>query len=332
MIHSTLTIAYLLFTAPYNLNPPEIQILIQSGLEYAYIEKFDSAQTYFDKIIESYPENPAGYFFKAALLQLKMMDQCHYAEEKEYLSLMKQIITYTEKILEEEKNVWAEFYLGSSYINSAFHEGSKNNYFEAFKYSVKGGKILHGIIKNNPTFFDAYFGAGASEYFWARATRYLPILKLADGKIDEAIRKLHIAAQKSLYSGQMSRNALAYIYGEENDFSNADAIIDSLLLDYPKSRIFLWNKANLEFKKKNFLHAAELYNNIFSMYYSHNNKNFANLAQCKLFIGKCFYELEEKDEAKKALKEVIGFKKYANKYPKIKDYCREAYALLSRIL
>ena len=331
MVYSSLITAYLLFTSVYNLNPPEVQILIQTGLDFSYVEEYDSAQIYFDEVIRLYPENPAGYFFKAALLQLKMMDQCQYLEEKEYLSLINQTIEYAGKFLEEEENLWAEFYLGSSYTYQAVYKGLKSDYFEAFKYGVKGGRILQGIIKKDSTFYDAYLGAGTFEYFWARAARYFPVLKLVGGDANEAIRKLHIASEKSLYSGPTAKNSLVFIYGEEGDFNKADSIIDSLLLKYPDSRTFLWNKAESEFNKKNYLVAADLYSDLFSIYNSQNNKNYANLAQCKLFTGKCFYKLKEEEKAKQALKKVISFKKYSDEYPQIKIYCQVAYGLLSRI-
>ena len=319
-------------STPYDLNTAEVQNLIHNGLEFAYVEEFDSGKVYFDKIIELYPTNPAGYFFKAALLQVKMMDECHFADEKEYLTLVKQAIKYSEKILEEENNLWAKFYLGSSHTYRAVYEGLKNNYLETFKYGVKGGRILQDIIKEDSTFYDAYLGAGFFEYFWARAARYLPILKLMGGDVDEALRKLHIAAEKSLYSGPTTKNYLVFIYGEEGQYDKASNIVDSLLLKYPKSKTFLWSKANLEFKKKDYNMAADLYHDLFVRYDEHNSKNYANLAQCKLFIGKCFYELEEKESAREALKEVVGYKKFSDQYPQIKGYCREAYGLLSRLL
>jgi len=320
---------YLLITAVY-LNPPEVQNLIQTGLNFAYVEDFDSASVYFDKVIEDYPDNPAGYFFKAALLQLRMMDGCHFNDEKEYLNLIKKVRTKCEEILNDEENLWAEFYLGSSFAYQAVYEGLKKNYLETFNYGVKGGRILQSIIKRDSLFYDAYLGAGTYEYFWARASRYLPFLKLTGGNVDEAIRKLHIAAEKSLYSGPTAKNSLAFIYGEEKKFEIATKIIDSLLLEYPASKTFHWNKAELEFKKKNYNVSLNTYKWLFDQYF--NNANYANLAQCKLYIGKCYYELENRTESKKALKEVIGYKKYQDKYPKIKEYCREAYSLLSRIL
>lgn len=330
--HCLLTIICCLFITASDLNPPEAQVLIQSGLEFAYVEEFDSARIYFDKIIQLYPENPAGYFFKVALLQVKMMDECQHTEEKEYFSIMRQAIKCAKKILNEEENLWAEFYLGSSYTYRAVYEGFKNNYLETFKYGVKGGRILQDIIKKDSTFYDAYLGAGTYEYFWARAARYIPFFNLADGDINEAIRKLHIAAEKSIYSKLTSENSLVFIYGEEKQYSKANNIMDSILSKYPDSRTLLWNKAKLEFKKKNYLVAADLYTNLFSIYDTLNNKNYSNLAQCKLFIGKCFYELEEKNKAKEALKDVIRYKEHSKKYPKIKGYCRDAYGLLSRLL
>ncbi|UCG92064.1 MAG: hypothetical protein JSV97_13585 [candidate division WOR-3 bacterium] len=315
-----------------DLNPPEVQVLIQSGLELAYVEAFDSAQIYIDEIIEAYPENPAGYFFRAALVQLYMMDACEYSKEKEYLSLIKETTKRAEEILKAEENLWAEFYLASTYAYRAVFEGYKKNYFETFRLGVKGGTMLQGIVRKDSTFYDAYLGAGTYEYFWARAARYLPILKLMGGDINEAIRKLHVAADKSIYAAPTARNSLAFIYGEEGEYDTAIDIIDSLLSEYPESKTFLWNKAFLEFNRENYLLAADLYAQLYARYDAENKKNYSNLAQCKLFVGKCLLELKEKEQARSALKEVIGFKKYSDTYPQIKDYCREAYGMLSRIL
>ncbi len=324
-----LSVCYLL-QATLELNPPEIQNLIKTGLEFSYIEQFDSADACFERIIEFCPDNPAGYFFKAALLQLKMMDACHFKEEKNYYMLMKEVRRICEKILQQKENIWAEFYLGSSYAYQAVYEGLKANYLETFNYGVKGGRILQSILKRDSLFYDAYLGCGTYEYFWARASRYLPFLKLGNGNVDEAIRKLHIAAEKSLYAGPTARNSLVFIYSEEKNFDIATRIIDSLLNEYPESKTFHWNKAELEFQKKNYTVAIETYQWLFSHYIT--EENYSNLAQCKLYIGKCHYEMGNRSDAKIALKEVIGYKKYQDEYPKIKEYCREAYSLLSRIL
>jgi len=330
MIASTAILCCVL-CAGSTINSEDVQVLIQQGLSHAYIDAFDSAHVYFDEIIARYPENPAGYFFKAALLQLIMMDMCHFKYEKEYLSLMKQTRNTANAILSQDDDPWASFYLGSSYTYQAVYEGLQGNYFETFQIGVKGGKMLQDIIERDSTFYDAYLGAGTYEYFWARAARYLPVLKLGGGNVQEALRKLHIAAQKSLYGAPTAYNSLAFMYGEEGNFSEADRYIDTMLQQYPQGRTFIWNKAELEYKKGDFQSALIYYEWLFDAYDSIDTKNYANLAQCRLYIGKCYYETGDKTKAKEAMKDVIGYKRFSDEYPKIKTYCREAYGLLSRI-
>jgi len=323
--------AFLLISS-FLTNPPEVESLTKLGLEYAYVEKFDSAGIYFDEIIRNHPNNPAGYFMSGALLQLKMMDECRFDEEKQYFALMRQAIKCAETILEDEYDPWAKFYLASSYVYQAVYKGYRKDYLETFKLGVKGGMMMQELIREDTTFYDAYLAAGTFEYFWARAARYLPFLNLGGGDIKGAIEKLHIAAERSRYSGPTARNSLVFIYGEENEYERAEAIIDSLLNEYPASRTFLWNKAELEFKNKKFRVAAGIYQELYARYEVLNDKNYANLAQSRLYIGKCFAELGEKDEARRNLKEVIRYKEFSDMYPQINGYCREAYALLNRLL
>jgi tetratricopeptide (TPR) repeat protein len=325
-------IPFLLLSVSLDLNPPEIESLIKTGLEYAYVEQFDSAQTYFDEVIVKYPLNPAGYFLKAALFQLKMMDECQFEEEDEYYSLMRESIKRAEVIISEEGNLWAKYYLANAYTYQAVYKGFRKEYFETFKLGVKGGRMMQDLVREDSTFYDAYLAAGTFEYFWARASRYLPILNLGGGNIDGAIEKLRIAAEKSIYSGPTARNSLVFIYGEENRFELAGRIIDSLLAEYPASRTFLWNKAELEFKRENYRAAVIVFGELYERYDAHNEKNYANLAQCRLYIGKCFAALGDKDSARANLKEVIRLKEHSDEYPQINGYCRDAYALLNRLL
>ena len=322
----------LLLLVSIQLNPPEVEHLIKSGLEYSYVEKFDSAQYYFNLVKEKYPDNPAGYFFDAALIQLKMMDECQFLEEEKYYSLMRQTINLSEILLSENTNMWAKFYLANAYIYQAVYKGFRKDYFETFKLGMKGGKMMQDVVKEDSTFYDAYLAAGTFEYFWARASRYLPFLNLGGGDVEGAIGKLNIAAEKSIYSGPTARNSLVFIYGEEGRFNLAEEIIDSLLVEYPTSKTFKWNKAELEFKRRDFRTAAVVFEDLYDHYDAHNEKNYANLAQCRLYLGKCFVELGEKDKARANLKEVIRLKEYSDRYPQINGYCREAYALLNRLL
>ncbi len=325
-------ISILLLSLALDINPPDVEQAIRSGLEYAYVEQFDSARFYFDGVVQDHPQNPAGYFMNAALLQLKMMDECRFDVEDEYFRTMRKAIERAEEILAAENNSWARFYLASAYTYQAVYKGFRKDYFETFKLGVKGGRMMQELLRDDPSFYDAYLACGTYEYFWARASRYIPFLNLGGGDVDGAITKLRIAAEKSLFSGPTARNSLVFIYSEEGHYDKADSIVDGLRAEYPASKTFLWNEADLEFRKKNYQAAAALYDELYSRYDSANNKNYANLAQCRLSMGKCYAELGDKERARKNLKDVIKMNEHARDYPQIKTYYREAYALLNRLL
>jgi len=323
----------LLFGLAIDINSSDVEQLIRAGLEYAYTEQFDSASMYFDEIMSKYPQNPSGYFMKAALLQLKMMDACRFEIENEYMLLMRKAASRAQEVLDDnEEDLWAEFYLANTYVYQAVYRAFRKDYFETFKLGVKGGRMMQALVRRDSTFYDAYLSAGTFEYFWARASRYLPFFNLGGGDVEGAIEKLHAAAEKSLYSGPTACNSLAFIYGEEGEYQKAVRIIDSLLVQYPGSRTFMWNKAELEFNNKNFWEAVELFAELHARYDAMNDKNYANLAQCRLYIGKCFVEMGDKANARENLKEVIKYKEHWDEYPQIRGYSREAYSLLSRLL
>jgi hypothetical protein len=210
------------------------------------------------------------------------------------------------------------------------YEGTKRNYLETFNYGLRGGRMMQALLKKDTTFYDAFLAVGTFEYFWARAGRYLPILKLAGGDANEAIRKLRVAAEKSLFSGPTAENSLAFVFTEEGDYGKARRYADTLLIRYPKSKTFMWNKAGLEFRDKNYAAAAESYQRLFQAYEPLDN--FANMCQCKLFMGKCYNALQDREKARQALKDAINYRKHSDAYPQIKAYVREAYSILSKIL
>jgi tetratricopeptide (TPR) repeat protein len=139
-----------------------------------------------------------------------------------------------------------------------------------------------------------------------------------------------VAAENSCYSGPTAENSLTFVYTEEGYYDKARQFADTLLARYPRSKTFQWNKAGLEYRDKNYAAAAESYQRLFEGYESLNN--YANLCQCKLFIGKCYYALKDKEKARQALKDAIYYQKYSGSCPQIKNYVREAYSLLSKII
>lgn len=309
-----------------DLNPPEIEPLVLNGLRYAYTESFDSAAVWFDSIQRVYPENPSGWFYKAALVQVYMMDGCRTDRELEYSQLIDSTIAKATRYLGDGSNPWAQYYLGSAHMYSAIHEGSKKNYWAAFSLGMKGGKMLKKLIETYPEFYDAYLGAGSFDYFWARASRYLPVLKLI-GDFTKGVEEIKVARAKGAYSRITAQNALVWIYTQEGKYAEGLRLADDLVAQYPSSRTFLWSRAGIRYANRKYEDALADYERLYAIYDAAAEKNYANLAQGKLYAGKCLFELGRLKESRQACDAVLGFYRYRDRYPQINDYVNEAKAL-----
>ncbi len=317
---------YLLLLFNVDLNPPPLQTQLLNGLKYAYVESFEQAQVYFDSAKTVYPGNPAGWFFKAALIQVYMMDACKNDREAEYYELIDSVIMIATRIIEKEENPWAQYYLGSAYTYKAVYDGSKRNYWSAFTLGLKGGKILKRLIEIYPDFYDAYLGAGSYDYFWARASRYLPVLKLV-GDFTKGVEEIKVAMEKSIYSRVTAQNALVWIYTQEGKPGEGLEMAEKLLKNYPRSRTFLWSMGGILVANKKYQQALPTYETLYAIYDSLNVKNYANLAQSKLYIAKCLFELKKFKECRKACDDVIFFYRYRDAFPQIIDYVNEAKSI-----
>jgi len=304
---SALFTLYCLLTTAPNLNPPEVQALLQSGLAFAYVEEFDSAAVYFDELIERYPQNPSGYFFKAALLQVKMLDRSDYRAEEEYLSLMRTAIHRSEDILEHENNLWAEFYLGSGYTYRAVHEGLKGNYWETFKYGVKGGRILQNIIKKDSTFYDAYLGLG-SYHYWAsvttKALRWLPFFR---DERKRGIEEVKLSAEKSLYSKESALYGLIYIYLEEKEYDQAIRLSREMNQQFPESKLFLWPLAEALYLKKEWMNSIACYQQILKLIQNPDPSGYFNTIECRHRMAESYLHLKMYDKCKEECEKILKY-------------------------
>lgn len=315
-----------LFLLATDLNPPGAESLILKGLEYAYVESFAQADAWFDSVRRTWPDNPAGWFFKAALLQVYMMDGCRTDREAEYYELIDSTVEKASRIAGSEKNPWAQYYLGSASTYRAVFEGSKKNYWVAFSLGMKGGKIMKRLIENYPEFYDAYLGAGSYDYFWARASRYLPVLRLV-GDFTKGATEITAAMNKSTYSKITGQNALVWIYTQEGRFTEGIELARDLVKDYPNSRTFLWSMGGIFLASKQYEDAIGVFERLYSIYDSLNEKNYANLAQCRLYVARCLFELDRTEECLKTCDEVIGFYRYRSSFPQITNYVNEAKSI-----
>jgi tetratricopeptide (TPR) repeat protein len=242
---------------------PEVDSLIVRGIDQTFDCQFDSAMITFQKVIDLYPDHAAGYFYKAATLQSKMMDYETDLWENEYYELINQAIKLGEQqISNEDNNPWTYFYLGSSYGYKGLYQAATGSYIVGFMSAREGLGFMEEAVKRNEAVYDAYMVLGNYKYWYSRFKKYFKWIPLVRDERDEGIRMIKLSIVKGTFSYWVGMNSLAWIEYDQKHYKAARNLFLKGLDQYPGSRFFMWGLADTYFRMDEYTKAAELYESL----------------------------------------------------------------------
>ena len=218
----------------------EIDSLLNLAVVATITQNYSQSEALIAQAIARSPQDPFGHLFHAAMLQSRMLDYEDYSDEKEFFKSLKTCRNLAQKSLQRQPNdARLHFLLGSAYGYESFYAGKKQRYLEAVHTGWKCIQHLETAIRLDSTFYDAYLGIGTYKYYRSK-------LKLAFFFSDERAEGLAMvrkAATQGKYARYAAINGLTWMLLDENRAAEALTLTDSILVQYPHSRFFLWGAA-----------------------------------------------------------------------------------------
>lgn len=329
---------FLLLSASIPPSPEGLIDLIKEGLEYSYMEKYSEAESLFNLVIEKYPDDPAGYFFKAALLDLYMLDFSIDLREKEFFQLLKEAIERAkkwERSSDSKKLAWAHFYKGASLSYMAMRQGRKRSFLKALANGLSAVNELKAAIKYDSTLYDAYLGLGTYDYIISELPKFLKWLPFFGDRKEEALRKIRIASEKSIFARVAGKDALAWTLAYDGKPKEAIKIARDLIKRYPKSRSFRWTLAYALRRAGRWREARDIYLELLSLVLKEQKEYPYDIAVTSYWISKTLYYSREwemallyLDVGKLILKEDRSEKEYKSL---MKDFEKLETKILKRL-
>ncbi|NPA79956.1 MAG: tetratricopeptide repeat protein [Thermotogae bacterium] len=297
-------IALALATVPFS---PELDSLVLLALEYTYRERYGAALSLADEAIHRYPDEPAGYFFKAAIYDYYMEDYHTNRYETEFFKYMKMAEEKAKaklSITDDNKvRAWMHFFIAGSYGYKAMRAGRAGNYLVALKYALEGIKPLNATLKEDSTLYDAYFPLGIYNYALSKAPNrigFLPTFFLVKDR-EESKRKgieyLKTAWRKGHYTSVIAALTLAWILMREGRAREAIPIIKRYVEKYPESRYFRWVYGGLLLKEGRFEEAEDIYEGLLYLVLRDQPNVHYNVVYIAYYLGYTKYFLGKFDEA-----------------------------------
>ena len=275
-------------------NDNELKVDLARIIELSIEQRYELAESLLIEYISLDEQEPANYFFMAAVLQSKIMDYEDYRWEGDFYRYIDLCESYSrKKIAHDGEDKWAHFYLGSSLSYRAFYEGKKNNYFKAVKYALTGMSALNRALEIDSEFYDVYFGIGSFKYWRSKTTKYINWLPLIKDEREEGIKLVKIAAEKGEYTRYAAMNGLTWILIDAGQVSNALKWARKGGDSFPSSRFFLWGIAKSYMNLKDYENAIEYFNRIITSLKTEKLNNHYNEIICYTNIARAYSKLDQ---------------------------------------
>jgi|GEM_PF-1189766 hypothetical protein len=194
-----------------------------------WLNEFDSAIAAADSLMAREPDNPLGYFLKGTILQTISEEYRNDIYNKEIDSLLSRAIDMAEHRFDIDKSNpdWM-FIAGASYGYRALHRSFHGRWFQAFRDGLKCSSRLNKALEMDKTFYDAYLGLGAYDYYkTVMADDFLWLPFISDRR-DEGMAQIRLAADSGYLASFNARESFLRIYLEEKRYDDLVLLADSL--------------------------------------------------------------------------------------------------------
>ncbi|MCP4707852.1 MAG: hypothetical protein GY869_04440, partial [Planctomycetes bacterium] len=188
-----------------------LQQAVLTGIELTIREKYEAADSIFLEISEQYRFSPIGALFRAATLQMTMIDREDGQSWPELKTMIDEAIQKSENWKKAEPdNPEPYFIQGGAYGYWAVHESHWGGWFAALKTGLKATNRFKKTVELDPTFIDAYLGLGSYQYWKSAKTTFINWLPIISDDRQKGIKNLELAIDKGVFVRQTTETALMW--------------------------------------------------------------------------------------------------------------------------
>lgn len=273
--------------------PSNIENLIVQGLQFAYLEEYDSAFVCFEKAAESAPEHPAGYFFLAYLCDLYDNDMLSKKYESDFRAYSDKVYRLSDALSSRDP-VTANFFRGSMLFSDALNNAQNGNYVRALSLATPAHEELKKAFESDNSLHDAELGIGA--YLFLKGKLETTIFG-GNRLRDEGIRHIRNCAESGEYLDIAAKNLLCLLLLETGKKQDALNTISELIAVYPSNRTFHWALLKCYIKMGNDEKIIETGIKLVSLIQEGPEVPPGNLANAYYQIALSYYNLRQNDNA-----------------------------------
>lgn len=277
--------------------------------------RWDQAEQIYESMRGENSDNPIGYLYLAGAIQSKMIAYEENLNRKRFFALLDSTIILSEKILadcRQSDSALCYLFLGHQNAYRAVWEARFGSNFSAMSYGFKARNMYDKGVETDSTLIDLYFGLGSYHYWKTVKAGILTWTGIFKNDKEKGIIEINRAIDSSLFSKNVARAAIIWVYINEKEYDRAIAMAQQMHFKYPNGNFFLWPQAESYFKQGKYPNAIELYDTILVRLKTEPG-NYYNIIQSVYYLYRSYIKNNQKDKAKEML---VYFDSIKDNFPK----------------
>ena len=332
----TLLLSLLIFfgqaLAELSMDSPEVDSIILKGIEMVHNDSIFAAVEEFKKLIEIFPEDPIGYFYVSAILQIMMDDYRNYSYMDEFNKYMNLAIkTGEERKKKGNLTAYDCLYLGGAIGYRGIHKGLTGNWVGAFVDGLKGKGYLEKALEIDPELYDVYYGLGTYHFWKSLKDKIFWWLPFVADKRQMGIDMIKLAIEKGKYAKEDAKYALVRIWVENKEYEKGFAMISELRKTHPNKPFLLWFLGKAQMENQMYDGAINTYQGLLKALTSSSYYHPAGEVECRYFLALAYYESKDFEKSSDVIESILTFEKNPKENKSIKDFVDKAKKLKKKI-
>ncbi|MGH2569018.1 MAG: tetratricopeptide repeat protein [Bacteroidota bacterium] len=222
------------------------------GIDQLYNLELEQAEQTFDRVIQTAPQDPRGYFFKAMIYFWTFSLNKNKNDYDRFFELSDKVIALCEDQLDlKENDAVATFYLGGIYGYRGLAHQRNGSMLKAAWDGRKGYSYLKDAVTMKPDLYDAQMGFGLFTYLVGKVPasyRWLLNILGFSGDVEGGLSALKLAAENGLYTRSEATFFLAQFLNFEDREEEARVYLQQLLKKHPDNTLFLVTLAQWDYR------------------------------------------------------------------------------------
>ncbi|MDZ7723131.1 MAG: tetratricopeptide repeat protein [candidate division KSB1 bacterium] len=293
---------------------------IQKAIEHSLCQDYDTALAFFDSLELKFPDRPEPRFYKASVIQSKMMDYETLRWEDEFLRSIESAVDKADQCLQNDPgDLDAVFARGAAKSYKSFYLGRQAKYLQSVLLARQGIGDLQDILRADSSYLPAYLGLGSYLYWRSRITQSVNWLPFFSDQRQTGINYLEKVADSQSIGRWSAVSNLAWIYLEEENWEQALYYSQKGLHAFPDSRFFLWPCGETLLHMKRYADALQVYETLLNSVLAAPINNHYNEIVLYFKMAQCCRGMENPQQAVEYLKQNLNTKPDAE----VRDRCLE---------